>query len=115
MNYTNKYQARNFNPAKMKETKKSCAFCTNNKLMIDYKDQGLLNQYISGQAKIKKTKRTGVCRKHQRQLAKAIKNARIMNLLPAASVHNFYNINEKRTERQERIKTFEEKKVELKS
>ena len=94
---------RRFQDFKVKTEKKSCPFCTNQNLEIDYKNALLLNQFISGQAKIKKTRRTGVCAKHQRQLAKAIKRARNMSILPAASVHNFFNIEAKQVDKQKKI------------
>ena len=61
---------------------KVCYFCQQKIIEIDYQDTDLLHQFISGQAKILPPKRTGTCAKHQRKLAKAIKKARIMGLLP---------------------------------
>jgi len=49
---------------------------------IDYKDSETLRKFTSLHAKIIPPKRTGVCAKHQRELAKAIKKARFMSLLP---------------------------------
>lgn len=62
--------------------KKSCYFCVNNVNDIDYKDTQLLRRYISSYAKIVPRRRSGVCAKHQRKLARAIKRARVMALLP---------------------------------
>jgi len=61
---------------------KNCFFCQQKIQEIDYQDIELLRRFISGQAKILPPKRTGTCAKHQRKLAKAIKRARIMGLLP---------------------------------
>jgi small subunit ribosomal protein S18 len=61
---------------------KNCYFCQQKIIEIDYQDTNLLRQFTSGQAKILPPKRTGTCAKHQRKLAKAIKRARIMGLLP---------------------------------
>ncbi len=61
---------------------KNCHFCQQKISEIDYQDTELLRQFISSQAKILPPKRTGTCAKHQRKLAKAIKRARIMGLLP---------------------------------
>jgi small subunit ribosomal protein S18 len=61
---------------------KSCYFCQENIQYIDFKKAELLGKFISGQAKILPPRRTGVCRKHQRALATAIKRARFMALLP---------------------------------
>lgn len=62
--------------------KTACYFCQRNIREIDYKNRKLLERFISGTAKIKPKKRTGICSKHQRQLAKAIKRARYLGLLP---------------------------------
>lgn len=61
---------------------KNCHFCVNNISTIDYKDTQTLRRFISSYAKIVPRKRSGVCSKHQRKLANAIKRARIMALLP---------------------------------
>ena len=61
---------------------KPCHFCVNNAKDIDYKDIQTLRRFISSYSKIVPRKRNGVCAKHQRKLATAIKRARIMSLLP---------------------------------
>ncbi|MFH1671200.1 MAG: 30S ribosomal protein S18 [Candidatus Portnoybacteria bacterium] len=61
---------------------KNCHFCQQKIDEIDYQNTELLCRFTSGQAKILAPKRTGTCAKHQRKLAKAIKRARIMGLLP---------------------------------
>ncbi|RMD59909.1 30S ribosomal protein S18 [Candidatus Parcubacteria bacterium] len=63
-------------------TKKVCYFCVNDIREIDYKDTQTLNRFINSYKKILPRKRTGVCSWHQRKLAKAIKSARIIALLP---------------------------------
>lgn len=62
--------------------KKGCRFCIDQKMKIDYKDFKSLQKFISGYGKIESRKRTGNCMKHQRQIALAIKRARIIALLP---------------------------------
>ncbi len=62
--------------------KSICYFCQRNLKEIDFKDRKLLEKFISGMAKIKSRKKTGLCSKHQRQLVKAIKRARFLGLLP---------------------------------
>jgi len=59
-----------------------CYFCQRNLREIDFRDTEILKRFISGLAKIRARKRTGVCSKHQRQLTKAIKRARHLGLLP---------------------------------
>lgn len=61
---------------------KQCFFCSQNQKVIDYKDPESLRRFISSQAKIIDPKFTGVCAKHQRKLAQAIKRARVLGLLP---------------------------------
>ena len=52
---------------------------------IDYKDAALLRKFISDRGKIRARRVTGVSSQQQRQIAKAIKNAREMALLPYTS------------------------------
>lgn len=61
---------------------KVCVFCQHNVKEIDYKDTATLRRFLSGYMKILPKRRTGVCSKHQRKLANAIKRSRIMALLP---------------------------------
>jgi small subunit ribosomal protein S18 len=62
--------------------RKVCQFCTNKVDTIDYKDIDLLRRYVSDRGKIRPRRQTGVCAKHQRRLAVAIKRARHVALLP---------------------------------
>jgi len=59
-----------------------CFFCVSGATHIDYKDTSTLQRYISSYAKIVPRRKSGVCSKHQRKLAMAIKRARVMALLP---------------------------------
>ncbi len=59
-----------------------CHFCVNQIDNIDYKDTQLLQRFLSSYSKIRPRRRTGVCAKHQRGLAQAIKRARFLALLP---------------------------------
>jgi small subunit ribosomal protein S18 len=52
---------------------------------VDYKDTDLLRRFISDRGKIRSRRVTGITVQQQRQLARAIKNAREMALLPYAS------------------------------
>ena len=67
---------------KMRPRKKVCIFCKNKNQTIDYKDVDLLKRFISPNGKISPRRVTGACAKHQRGVEQAIKNARIMALLP---------------------------------
>jgi small subunit ribosomal protein S18 len=62
-----------------------CYFCQRNIKEIDFKNTETLQRFISGLAKIKPRKKTGLCAKHQRQLSKAVKRARHLGLLPYAT------------------------------
>ena len=65
---------------------KVCSFCVD-KSVIDYKDIAQLRRFISERGKIEPRRRTGVCAKHQRRLALAIKRARFLALLPYTPAH----------------------------
>ena len=65
--------------------KKVCAFCAEKATEIDYKDVAKLKKFMSERARIAPRRASGVCAKHQRQLAIAIKRARVMALLPYVS------------------------------
>jgi len=65
-----------------KQSSKYCHFCVNNVSHIDYKNWQQLKRFTSSYGKIVPKRRSGVCSKHQRKLAEAIKRARFMALLP---------------------------------
>ncbi len=62
--------------------KKVCKFCVEKIDAIDYKDVGLLRQFVAERGKIVPRRLTGVCTPHQRRLTTAIKQARNIALLP---------------------------------
>jgi small subunit ribosomal protein S18 len=59
-----------------------CKFCAAHAEFIDYKNIRVLRRYINLDGKIQPRKYSGVCVKHQRMLASAIKKARIVGLAP---------------------------------
>ncbi len=61
---------------------KQCFFCTTNRGAIDYKDAELLRRFMSSQAKIYPRRKSGLCARHQRRLAEAVKQARYLALIP---------------------------------
>ena len=67
---------------KKQNFKKVCLFCQEKSAKIDYKDTNKLRKYIAEGGKILPRRMTGTCAKHQRELAIAIKRARIAALLP---------------------------------
>jgi small subunit ribosomal protein S18 len=62
--------------------RKVCPFSGANAPKIDYKDVKLLQRYISERGKIVPSRITAVSNKKQRELARAIKRARFLALLP---------------------------------
>ena len=62
--------------------RKTCPFSSDKSPRIDYKDVRLLGRYISERGKIVPSRITAVSAKKQRELAKAIKRARFLGLLP---------------------------------
>ena len=69
-----KFDRRNFVP-------KECYFCKENK-QVDFKDVSTLERYLNMFGAIQPRTRTGLCAKHQREIAKAIKRAREIRLMP---------------------------------
>ncbi|MBE9469812.1 MAG: 30S ribosomal protein S18 [Chloroflexi bacterium] len=67
--------------------RRACPFCVERGARIDYKDPSKLSRYISSRGKIESRRRTSACAKHQRRLARAIKRARFLALLPYAPSH----------------------------
>jgi small subunit ribosomal protein S18 len=65
--------------------RKSCPFCKDKVDVVDYKDFGMLRRAMSEKGKIRSARITGCCRRHQRQLAIAVKRARELGLLPYVS------------------------------
>ena len=64
-----------------KKAPKICYFSSND-VAIDYKDVITLKMFITPQAKIVPSRRTGTKSNHQRNLSKAIKRARFLSIIP---------------------------------
>jgi small subunit ribosomal protein S18 len=62
--------------------RRNCFFCKEHIAEIDYKNVNQLRRYISEKGKIRSRRITGACRRHQVQVATAVKRAREMALLP---------------------------------
>ncbi len=62
--------------------KRNCYFCREKITEVDYKNGNQLRRYVSEKGKIRSRRITGACRRHQRQVALAVKRAREMALLP---------------------------------
>lgn len=63
-----------------------CPLCESGVKSVTYKDVYQLKKFTSVRGKIISTEKSGVCAKHQRQLAGSIKRARFMALLPFVAV-----------------------------
>ena len=61
---------------------KTCQFCADKTVSIDYKKADMLRRFVTDEGKIRPRRQTGTCAKHQRVLAGAIKRARHIALLP---------------------------------
>lgn len=59
-----------------------CICCQEKINRVDYKETAVLRKFVSGQFKIMPSKKNKLCKKHQRKVAEAIKNARYMALMP---------------------------------
>ena len=75
----------NFNRKRRKRRPKVCHFCVDKIDHVDYKEVEKLKKYVTERGKIVPRRVTGTCAKHQRQLTRAIKRARIIALLPFTS------------------------------
>jgi small subunit ribosomal protein S18 len=64
-----------------------CRFTVEGVKEIDYKDLNTLKQYITETGKIVPSRITGTSARYQRQLARAIKRARYLGLLPYCDAH----------------------------
>jgi small subunit ribosomal protein S18 len=68
--------------------RKVCRFCAEKALRVDFKDSNTLKYYVTERGKIIPRRISGNCAKHQRQVATAIKRARMVALLPYTVLHH---------------------------
>ena len=73
--------------AMMRRPTKTCPFCETRVRFVDYKDDRTLGRFITEQGKILPSRLSGVCARHQRQLATAVKRARYLALVPYIKGH----------------------------
>jgi small subunit ribosomal protein S18 len=66
--------------------RKVCRFCADKSLKVDYKDVRTLQSFTTEGGKIVPSRTSGNCARHQRQLAVAIKRARVIALLPFSTL-----------------------------
>ena len=77
--FNTKKEDKNNSPFELR--KKFCPFSQPGSPNIDYKDTRLLSRYITEKGKIVPSRITGVSRKKQKELARAIKRARFLSLI----------------------------------
>ena len=77
----NKYKKDEKSNSPFENRKKFCPFSQPGSPFIDYKDTRLLSRYITEKGKIIPSRITGVSRKKQKELSKAIKRARFLSLM----------------------------------
>ncbi len=63
------------------KVKKACNYCTT-QAAVDFKDTESLKNFLNAYKSIAPRRRTGACAWHQRKVTRAIKQARVMGLLP---------------------------------
>ena len=61
--------------------RKSCQYCRDKVEFVDYKDITALKKFVSDRGKIRSRRITGLSRRQQSLVAKAVKRARTMGLL----------------------------------
>jgi small subunit ribosomal protein S18 len=64
-----------------------CIMCAEHMKFVDYKDVGFVRRYVSDRARIETRRKSSSCAKHQRALARAIKRARHLALIPYTPEH----------------------------
>lgn len=62
--------------------RKPCPYCKEKIDQVDFKDISALRRFVSERGKIRSRRITGACRRHQNQVARAVKRARELALLP---------------------------------
>ena len=76
---------RKMRPRMKRGRRKVCKFCADKNAKIDYKDIRTLEKFVTERGKIMPRRMSGMCAKHQRDIAIAIKRARTVALLPYVS------------------------------
>jgi small subunit ribosomal protein S18 len=66
----------------MRPRSKTCPVCEAGVRVVDYKDERTLGRFLTDRGKILPSRLSGMCARHQRQVATAIKRGRQLMLLP---------------------------------
>lgn len=67
--------------------KRSCRYCVDKEMVIDYKLARQLGPFLSERGKITPRRNTGNCAYHQRRVVEAIQRARLLALIPYTVTH----------------------------
>lgn len=62
--------------------RRMCRFCADKEVRVDYKDVNMLRMYITDRGKLVPRRISGNCAKHQREVVRAVKQARNIALVP---------------------------------
>lgn len=74
-------------PRRRGRRRRVCIMCAEHMKSVDYKDISFLRRYVSDRARIETRRKSSSCAKHQRALARAIKQARHLALIPYTPEH----------------------------
>jgi small subunit ribosomal protein S18 len=74
-------------PRRRGRRRRVCIMCAEHMKSVDYKDVGFLLRYVSDRARIETRRKSSSCAKHQRAVARAIKRARHLALIPYTPGH----------------------------
>jgi small subunit ribosomal protein S18 len=66
----------------MRRRAKTCPICESGVRVLDFKDERALSRFTTERGKILPARLSGMCARHQRQLATAVKRARYLALMP---------------------------------
>jgi small subunit ribosomal protein S18 len=66
----------------MRRRAKTCPVCESGVRVLDFKDERALSRFTTERGKILPARLSGMCARHQRQLATAVKRARYLALMP---------------------------------
>jgi len=74
-------------PMRFQPRRRVCIFCADKTKVIDWKRADMLRRFVGDSGEIYPRRKSGLCAKHQRRVAVAIKRARHLALLPFTSEH----------------------------
>jgi len=82
--------------------RKPCPYCKDKVENVDWRDVPSLRRFVSDRGKLRGRRITGACRKHQSQIARAVKRAREMALLPYVAEHRDHEGRQLKADREDR-------------